>query len=313
MRRAPSVVAAAVIFAAFSFAVAAGGEERAVLFPPDQTLSLSDRVKVLAFVPGKEAVPVTVNGQNRSALEGEDFRAGEVPLYPGMNVLDVGGKKVRIYSLPNTKMEQFRASPSGSGGEGELVFTAYRLHPALDDGCGGCHEVAGGKLGTRPQKEACYGCHDDFAKGKGEGEVFVHKPVADGECTLCHDPHFGTRPKLLKSDKGCLECHDPFPAEGSVHYPVKEGECTACHGAHAGPQSRQLLLAGNALCLGCHQNPHAQHRSAEVKGAMTVVPADFPRNKGDLACTGCHAPHQAAERRLFVKPQGALCQTCHPV
>lgn len=283
--------------------------EPAVVYPPDLALVLADKVKVFAFVPGKDPVTVTANGMNPATLEGEDFRTAEVALFPGLNVLNAGGKRIRVYSLPNSKMEEFRHSTP----QGELVFRAFTLHPALDDGCGGCHAIEKGDLAAKPMKEACYGCHSDFEKAEDGRKVYVHAPVAAGECSACHEVHFGTRPKLQKSEKGCLECHDAFPETGAVHYPVKEGECTACHSPHAGPAPKQLVRHGNALCLGCHRDSHAQHRSGEVKGALTQVPTDFPRNGNDLACVGCHAPHQSAERRLFRKPQGELCQTCHKV
>lgn len=279
------------------------------MYPPDLTLVLSDKVKIFAFIPGKDNVIATVNGVNPVGLEGEDFRTAEATLMPGLNIVNAGGKKIRVFSIPNAKMEEFRLPSAG----GELVFRSYRLHPALDDGCAGCHVVEGGKIAAKPLKEACYGCHSDFTKADGGKKVFVHKPVADGECAGCHDVHFGTRPKLQKSDKGCLECHDAFPEGRVVHYPVKEGDCKACHSPHAGPAPKQLVRPGNALCLGCHENPHSQHRSTEVKGALTQIPADFPRENDQLSCLGCHQPHQSAERRLFRVNQGELCQTCHRV
>jgi len=298
-------------FAAFLLLAAPlrAGEDPVVLYPPDLTLSTADRIRVYAFVPGKDPVTATVNGVNAVTLEGEDFRTGELSLFPGLNVLNVGGKRLRVYDVPGARLDRFEQA----GPQGTLTFVALRLHQALDDGCAGCHVVEGGKLAAKAQKEACYGCHDSFEKAPEGKKAFLHAPVATGECTACHDPHFSALPKLARSDKGCAECHDPFPPGASVHYPVKEGECTACHSPHAGPAPKQLARAGNALCLGCHESPHVQHRSAQVRGTMTQVPPDFPRSGEELACTGCHAPHRSDERRLFTKPQGALCQTCHPV
>ncbi len=283
-----------------------------VLYPPDLTFVGERKVKVFAFrgAKGDPVVPV-VNGTAAGALEGEAFLKGEVPLFPGLNLLHVGGRDLRVFVLSNAIMDTFRL-PSGTEGR-DLVFTAYRLHPALDDGCEGCHAVEGGKLKAKDQKEACYGCHDDFGKGKDGKKVFVHAPVAAGECTACHDPHFAPRPKLQKLEKGCFECHDPFPASGTVHAPVGAGECVACHGPHAGAAPKQLVRPGNALCLGCHAEPHARHRSTIVLGALTRVPDDFPVERGELSCTGCHAPHQSPNGRLYRKPQEELCKTCHSI
>ncbi len=291
---------------------AAAGDGPAVVYPPDGTLVTENSVRILAFRgKGEDPVPVTVNGIDKDPLEGENFLSGSVDLYFGNNVIDVGGTRVRVYSFPGSKMHEYKAFFEGGGKP--IVYRSYRLHPALEDGCEGCHMVKEGKLGTMLLKEACYSCHDNFEEGGEEGKWFVHGPVADGECTACHDPHFSTRPKLLKKDKICSECHDPFPEAGTVHIPVKYGECTACHSPHAGPAPKQLRRVGNALCLGCHETPHTQHRSAEVKGQLTKIPPDFPVENGELSCLGCHRPHQSTERRLFRVKQGEMCQTCHRV
>lgn len=289
------------------------GEGTYVLYPPDLVLTTESTIRVHAFRPGGKApVPVTLNGMEREPLEGENFLSGKISLTFGLNLLDIDGKRIRIYSLPGSKMEQYKES---SGSEGNpALFRSYRLHPALEDGCEGCHMVKDGKLGMIAQREACSSCHDDFEKGGGSGgKWYVHGPVADGECTACHDPHYADQPKLLKKDKICFDCHDPFRGEGTVHQPVKDGECAACHSPHAGPVPKQLLRAGNALCLGCHENPHNQHRSASVMGTLTAIPSDFPVEKGQLACLGCHRPHESDERRLFRMNQGEMCQTCHKV
>ena len=195
-----------------------------VLYPPDLTFSSEPKLKIFAFrgSKGEPVVPV-VNGKAVAPLEGETFLKGEVSLVPGLNLLQVGEKNLRVFVLPNAIMNRFRF-PSGKEGQ-DLVFQAYRLHPALDDGCDGCHTLEGGALKAKDQKEACYACHNDFAKAEGGKKVFVHTPVAAGECTACHDPHFATRPKLQKLEKGCFECHDPFPTTGTVHAPVGAGEC----------------------------------------------------------------------------------------
>lgn len=283
-----------------------------VLYPPDLTFSGEPKVKVFAWrgSKGEPVVPV-VNGKAAAPLEGETFLKGEVSLSPGFNLLQIEGKNLRVFVLPDAIMDTFRF-PSGKAGE-DLFFQAYRLHPALDDGCDGCHALEGGALKAKDQKEACYGCHNDFSKAEGGKKMFVHAPVAAGECTACHDPHFATRPKLQKLEKGCLECHDPFPSNGTVHAPVGAGECVACHSPHAGAASKQLVRAGNALCLGCHKEPHDRHRSTVVLGTMTRVPDDFPREAGELACTGCHVPHQSQNARLFRKAQDELCKICHSI
>jgi predicted CXXCH cytochrome family protein len=282
-----------------------------LLYPPDLLLSAEEKVKLFAWNPGKGGVDnILLNGVSSNPWEGEGFLKAEAALVPGLNVLQAFGGTFRLFVLPGAKLEQFRLA-TGQGGEESLLFQAYRLHPALDDGCEGCHAVEGGKLKAKDQKEACYACHNDFSKAEDGKKVFLHDPVAKGECTGCHDPHFSARPKLRKLEKGCLECHDPFPAKGTVHQPVANNDCVSCHSPHAGPAPKQLVRPGNALCLGCHDTVHERHRTTEVRGKMTEVPEDFPREKGWLACLGCHLPHQSAERKLFRMNQQDLCKACH--
>ena len=303
----------ALIALLISIPAAAGGPT--VVYPPDLALVTDNTVGILAYRgSGEDPVTVTVNGIGKDPLEGEGFLSVSVDLALGGNVIDVGGTRVRVYSFPGSRRDQYQSAP-GADGSPPLTYRSYRLHPALEDGCQGCHLAKDGRLGiVMVLKEACYGCHDNFEQGGEEGGTwYLHAPVAGGECVSCHEPHVSTRQKLLKKDGICFDCHDPFPAEGTVHIPVKYGECTACHSPHAGPAPKQLRRVGNALCLGCHETPHTQHRSAEVKGQLTKIPPDFPVENGELSCLGCHRPHQSTERRLFRVKQGEMCQTCHRV
>jgi len=301
-----------VLFLAVAVSVRAAGD-LVVLYPRDLTLATEGTIKMFAYQPGGgNPTDVRANGKVAARLEGETFRKGEVPLAPGLNVLEAGGTSVRVYSLPNSRTDVYRL-PAENAGEAPLVFQRYRLHSALDEGCEGCHTVEGTKLAAKGQKEACYACHADFGAPEDGKQKFLHAPVAAGECTGCHDPHYSARAKLQKLEKGCLECHDAPPEGRTVHYPVKNRECTACHGAHVGAAPKQLVRPGNALCAACHERSHAQHRLAAVKRETTQIPDDFPRENKELSCLGCHKAHQSQERRLFVMPQGKLCQMCHVV
>ena len=165
---------------------------------------------------------------------------------------------------------------------------------------------------AKAQKESCYACHDDFGKDGEGGKKFLHEPVASGECTSCHDPHFSPRPRLLKLEKGCEECHDAFPKAAYVHSPIRTGKCTDCHNPHAGASQKLLVRAGNALCGECHESIHARHRSAAHTGPMTRLPQEFPRDGQMLACTGCHSAHQSSHPQLLLKGERELCDMCHP-
>jgi predicted CXXCH cytochrome family protein len=287
-------------------------EDTVVLFPPDLTLVKEGKVKIFAFGNGGTPIPLSVNGIARDPLKGGSLQSGQADLRPGMNFVDVGEKRLRVFREEGAGTDRFRFLPEND--EAPLVFQAYRVHPALDDGCEGCHAIVGGKLSAKGQKEACYGCHENFEKGEGK-KKFVHAPVAAGECTGCHDPHYSVRPNLQKLEKGCLECHDVQPGDVSVHYPVREGRCTECHGPHVADVPGQLVRSGNGLCLECHKNTHSHHPFGPTgkRQEVTRVPPDIPMNSDQFSCLACHLPHQSSERRLFRKSQGELCRTCHPV
>jgi predicted CXXCH cytochrome family protein len=282
-----------------------------LLFPPDLTLSSEASIQVLAFRPGKDApIPVTVNGKPTGRLEGKAFQRGQVRLSPGVNRIQAGPGTVRVYFLPGAAAGRF--SLSRGKGKSPLVFRSVRLHPALNDGCDGCHLLENGKLKMKEQREACYACHDDFGK-TAEGERrYLHEPVAKGECTSCHDPHHSRLPKLQKDAKGCLACHDSYPAQGSVHRPVRSGQCAACHDPHAGEAPKQLVRKGNGLCLGCHLHSHAHHRGEASGGPMTSLSPDIPRDGRRLSCLACHLPHQSPHERLLANAPEELCRRCHP-
>jgi predicted CXXCH cytochrome family protein len=282
-----------------------------ILFPPDRTLSSEAKIKVFAFQGGTGApLSVSVNDRPSGKLKGSAFQSGEIRLAPGLNRIRAGGKTIRVYYREGARQENFLFR--GERGKTPLVFRPYRLHPALEEGCEGCHLLEDGKWKPRDQKEACYACHPDFGNEAEGKRRYLHEPVAGGECTACHEPHFSALPRLGKSKKGCLECHGPFPSRGSVHRPVKNGRCTDCHDPHAGVAPKQLVREGNGLCTGCHDHVHAHHRGAAVSGSMTRLPPGVPKDGQRLSCLACHAPHQSVQGQLLRESREALCLTCHP-
>lgn len=282
-----------------------------VLYPPDLTLTSQQAIPLhVVRKEGQSPIRVTVNGKSIGTIKGARVQKGEAPLVPGLNRLNIGGKTVRVYYRPGSPGGQLAVK--GAKGKPPLVFRSYHLHPAMEEGCGSCHVEEGGKLGQKDQKSACYGCHDDFGKG-GKPGIFLHEPVAAGECTSCHDPHFSARAKLQKSGKGCMECHDAPSGKRIVHAPVRLGQCAGCHDPHAGVAPKQLVRNGNGLCTKCHESFHGMHRSANARGAMTKLPPDVLRDGNDLSCLACHLPHQSSNDRLLVKSTPDLCHDCHPV
>ncbi len=158
-------------------------------------------------------------------------------------------------------------------------------------------------LFTAGHAEAGRTCDSCHPKSSFPGKN-VHKPVAQGKCTQCHNPHVAKFEGLLQKQGGdlCYSCHDrerkTFKA-GVMHQPVYDGECLACHSAHASDQKGLLSRPLAESCFNCHKP------LAEKEFAVRHKPFD----KGN--CVACHQPHNADNFQLLKKDSDALCLGCH--
>jgi predicted CXXCH cytochrome family protein len=94
-----------------------------------------------------------------------------------------------------------------------------------------------------PLKELCLECHTSKSAGSAYSKnLWIHGPVSDGLCTICHSPHQSRNPYLLKKESSyemCTSCHGKgYLFETEDHQPGKE--CLTCHNAHLG-KNRFLL------------------------------------------------------------------------
>jgi len=111
-----------------------------------------------------------------------------------------------------------------------------------------------------------------------------HHPVREGkmECSSCHNPHEGNRPKMLKAEtvsELCYQCHTekrgPFLFE---HAPVRE-DCVSCHDAHGSNHNRMLTQKVPALCYSCHFTGSGHFGSGDkfsTEQGVTTAPAGAP-------------------------------------
>lgn len=199
---------------------------------------------------------------------------------------------------------------------------AKTVHAALGMGCETCHQAVEGK--KHPEKGSmkltqdvpglCFGCHDH---GKFKGKV-IHPPVAEGMCTICHNPHQSEFGKLLISDSPdiCYDCHDKTEfTKKNVHMAVLGG-CGSCHATHAS-ENKTLFLQPtiNNLCLQCHQGiAKGPHALARGKGHPLKKPKDPVREGKEFTCSSCHNPHSSDSKRLFrykADSSFGLCRYCH--
>jgi predicted CXXCH cytochrome family protein len=174
----------------------------------------------------------------------------------------------------------------------------------------------------------CYGCHTrenaDFAKG------ITHKPVIEGRCGECHNPHGSKSDELLilAEPALCTQCHDfsksplttaheGFDVSGSkcsachaphnspvenllatfVHAPFEEGSCDACHEESPATAGRVAVTSsvGSDACMACHDGMGDETGHQKIDG---------------LECDDCHTPH-ASNFETLLKNPGRLCLECH--
>ncbi len=138
--------------------------------------------------------------------------------------------------------------------------------------------------------------------------AYKHAPVAEGDCTDCHEQRLKEHPVKGKKSfelvaKGadlCYQCHDAMNRKKVVHPPVAEGDCLDCHQVH-GAANRYLLDVGedqSQLCLTCHDSDPFRRKFMHGPAAVG-------------ACTKCHNPHQSDQKSLLRKPVRETCLGCH--
>lgn len=145
----------------------------------------------------------------------------------------------------------------------------------------------------------CFSCHE---RTNFEKKV-VHDPVAQGDCSSCHNPHVARYPGMLQRQvpRLCYNCHAEMSknlVQAVVHRPVREGKCLSCHDPHASDQSNLLKARSSENCLSCHTDLPKKFKFTHA-----------PYAKGE--CASCHNAHQSANPALLVKAADNLCLNCH--
>lgn len=178
------------------------------------------------------------------------------------------------------------------------------LHgPAAVGACDACHAYVDEQKHTfqmkRAEKDLCGFCHVGMLAGQ-----VVHKPIKEGQCLGCHDPHGSANREMLRSENMgqlCKNCHgDVTKGRKNVHGPAVSGNCAACHNAHTSDHPHLLVAEGRALCLGCHKEMAQQMKTVK----FTHKPAE-----GD--CLQCHEAHASNHVMQLREEPVDLCLSCH--
>jgi DmsE family decaheme c-type cytochrome len=167
------------------------------------------------------------------------------------------------------------------------------VHERRGLSCVSCHSVhdfhsTKAQLKTSRDSETCFTCHTQI---RAKGMRVSHHPVREGamDCASCHDPHDGTKPKMISAEsvnEKCLSCHTekrgPFLWE---HAPVREN-CLLCHDPHGSNHEKLLAARQPYLCQRCHLN--TRHPGTLYDGTNTLAGRSVSNRAVEHACKNCH-------------------------
>lgn len=156
--------------------------------------------------------------------------------------------------------------------------------------CGNCHFAHFSQYPSLLVKEGedlCFTCHGEDESSRSdalrniraeiEGKKVVHEPVAEGECSHCHDPHGSNYAKLLNG---------AYPQSFYAPYlPDEYDFCFQCHDKElltAQPVKNQTGFRNGA------DNLHYRHVAIKQKGRT---------------CQSCHSVH-ASDGEKLINPEG---------
>jgi len=138
------------------------------------------------------------------------------------------------------ELSQAAGADDDAGQTGRRHVSKHR--PYVEKKCKECHDFTT-KVGlVRPARELCFLCHKDFRRHLRD--LYVHGPVAVGDCSACHLPHSSENTFLLKMNRNkiCGKCHQEARLAVSMHEQVLTHgmACVDCHDPHFG-QARYFL------------------------------------------------------------------------
>lgn len=197
----------------------------------------------------------------------------------------------------------------------KIKGASYTHSPVLEkSACMNCHLAHTSEsrvLLKSKETEVCLSCHSKAIALKDDRKIAgfadrlshsrsVHKPIQEGKCSGCHDPHGGSRPKFLKESYAlklstsydqndvalCFECHSTDL--------VTERTTTEATNFRMGPKNLHSvhLLQGSRSCRVCH-DVHASSNAKLFNESMQFVGVQIPlkfevTKTGGTCLTACH-------------------------
>jgi predicted CXXCH cytochrome family protein len=210
-----------------------------------------------------------------------------------------------------------------TGGCHSEIAASASQHQKIKE-CGDCHipltqehPVQGEKTFRVDEAEVCTKCHARLTSLRS-----THRPVADGECSVCHEFHGGTS-KLLRDGAGkqiCLGCHPDIMPEGAqvIHAPLKDEGCVACHLPHGSAHEKLLIedyssakylgytTESYKFCFKCHQReivrfPDTGYSTEFRDGERNLHYLHVNMDKNGKNCKLCHVTHTGNFPKLLAE------------
>jgi len=215
------------------------------------------------------------------------------------------GEKGPVPSLKSMTANQMNTKCLACHEKDNQASYLSSMHSRRNVACTECHGIHEYKsiraqLKTKTDTQTCYGCHQTM---RAKAQKTSHHPVREGKmnCSSCHNPHEGSRPKMLKAEsvnEQCYQCHaekrGPFLFE---HAPVRE-DCVSCHDPHGTNHKRLLAQKLPNLCWNCHLTGSGHFGSGDnysteqgVRVAPPGAPSGYPTANSrfiEKSCKNCH-------------------------
>lgn len=155
---------------------------------------------------------------------------------------------------------------------------------------------------TGNNTKLCLTCHQDF--NAVLSSKIMHKPVAEGKCGACHNPHAASHENLLKDnvENLCFSCHKKTEqvVYKDNHQPFQQGDCLSCHDPHGSDFKNLLSGSGGNSCLNCHN-------TKDIMFGKKQHP-EVAKSK----CLTCHSAHGSSKAPLLKSEKIAdVCLRCH--
>ncbi len=169
----------------------------------------------------------------------------------------------------------------------EKIKNKMHLHPLWAAAqCTACHVAGSDELlytdsvnGLMPEliqpaETLCLKCHFDKTTRRAiRGRLWLHAPVARGECLSCHNAHQSPHQAHLRVKPGkiCSSCHEsnqlPQACFDNPRDGTAENECLNCHNAHMGRNS--FLLKSDYIEAEIPAGPIP--KSVEIQSSFPVL------------------------------------------